>query len=241
MDGDFKSYLPYIKWIPLIIFLCLVFYAIFRKIYDKKLLETVTKSYRGTRTERDLVLKLLKYGIPAQTIFHDLYLKKTNGEFSQIDLVVAAKSGIIVFEVKDYSGWIFGNGQHREWTQVLAYGQDKYRFFNPIIQNNKHITEIRKKLKQFENIPFYSVVVFYGDCVLKDINFVPDGTFLVKSARIFEVLDLIMSKNKLAPYTDKFEVVKVLKEAVYNGNIKAIQIQHIENVKDMLGKHRIFN
>jgi len=233
--------LPYIKWIPLIIFLCLVFYAIFRKIYDKKLLETVTKSYRGTRTERDLVLKLLKYGIPAQTIFHDLYLKKTNGEFSQIDLVVAAKSGIIVFEVKDYSGWIFGNGQHREWTQVLAYGQDKYRFFNPIIQNNKHITEIRKKLKQFENIPFYSVVVFYGDCVLKDINFVPDGTFLVKSARIFEVLDLIMSKNKLAPYTDKFEVVKVLKEAVYNGNIKAIQIQHIENVKDMLGKHRIFN
>jgi len=241
MDGDFKSYLPYIKWIPLIIFLCLVFYAIFRKIYDKKLLETVTKSNRGTRTERDLVLKLLKYGIPAQTIFHDLYLKKTNGEFSQIDLVVAAKSGIIVFEVKDYSGWIFGNGQHREWTQVLAYGQDKYRFFNPIIQNNKHITEIRKKLKQFENIPFYSVVVFYGDCVLKDINFVPDGTFLVKSARIFEVLDLIMSKNKLAPYTDKFEVVKVLKEAVYNGNIKAIQIQHIENVKDMLGKHRIFN
>lgn len=241
MDGDFKSYLPYIKWIPLIIFLCLIFYAIFRKIRDKKLLETVTKSNRGTRTERDLVLKLLKYGIPAQTIFHDLYLKKTNGEFSQIDLVVAAKSGIIVFEVKDYSGWIFGNGQHREWTQVLAYGQDKYRFYNPIKQNNKHITEIRKELKQFENIPFYSVVVFYGDCVLKDINFVPDGTFLVKSERIFEVLDLIMSKNKLAMYTDKFEVVKVLKEAVYNGNIKSIQTQHIENVKDMLGKHRVFN
>ena len=85
MDGDFKLYLPYIKWIPLIIFLCLVFYAIFRKIRDKKLLETVTKSNRGTRTERDLVLKLLKYGIPAQAIFHDLYLKKTNGEFSQID------------------------------------------------------------------------------------------------------------------------------------------------------------
>jgi hypothetical protein len=241
MDGDFKSYLPYIKWIPLIIFLFLVFYTIIRKIRDKKLLETVTKSYRGTRTERDLVLKLLKYGIPAQAIFHDLYLKRTNGEFSQIDLVVAAKSGIIVFEVKDYSGWIFGNGQHREWTQVLAYGQDKYRFYNPIMQNNKHITEIRKKLKQFENVPFYSLVVFYGDCVLKDINFVPDGTFIVKSERVLEVLDIILNKNELAPYTDKFEVVKVLKEAVYNGNNKAIQAQHMDNVKDMLGKHRIFN
>jgi hypothetical protein len=241
MDGDFKSYLPYIKWIPLIIFLCLFFYAIYIKIRDRKLLETVTKLNRGTRTERDLVLKLLKNGIPAQAIFHDLYLKKANGEFSQIDLVVAAKSGIIVFEVKDYSGWIFGNGQHREWTQVLAYGQEKYRFYNPIIQNNRHITEIRKKLKQFENIPFYSVVLFYGDCVLKDISFVPDGTFLVKSARVFEVLDIIMSQNKLAPYTDKFEVVRVLKEAVHNGNIKAIQTQHIENIKDMLGKNRIYN
>jgi hypothetical protein len=241
MDGDFKSYLPYIKWIPIIIFLCLCSYAILIKIHYKKLLKLVTKSNRGTRTERDLVLKLLKNGIPAQAIFHDLYLKKANGEFSQIDLVVAAKSGIIVFEVKDYSGWIFGNGQHREWTQVLAYGQEKYRFYNPIIQNNRHITEIRKKLKQFENIPFYSVVLFYGDCVLKDISFVPDGTFLVKSARVFEVLDIIMSQNKLAPYTDKFEVVRVLKEAVHNGNIKAIQTQHIENIKDMLGKNRIYN
>jgi hypothetical protein len=241
MDGDFKSYLPYIKWIPLIIFLCLVFYAIFRKIRDKKLLETVTKSNRGTRTERDLVLKLLKYGIPAQAIFHDLYLEKTNGEYSQIDLVVAAKKGIIVFEVKDYSGWIFGNGNYREWTQVLAYGQEKYRFYNPIMQNNRHVAEIRKKLRQFENVPFYSVVVFYGDCVLKEINLVPEGTFIVKSARVLEVLDIILSKNELAPYTDKFEVVKVLKEAVYNGNSKVTQTQHIENVKEMLGKHRIFN
>jgi hypothetical protein len=241
LGKDIISYLPFIKWFSLFIVLLLCFYAIFRKIRDKQLLETVTKSNRGTRTERDLVLKLLKHGISAKAIFHDLYVKKPDGEFSQIDLVVAAKSGIIVFEVKNYSGWIFGNGQQREWTQVLAYGQDKYRFYNPIMQNNKHITEIRKKLKQFENIPFYSVVVFYGDCVLKDINFVPDGTFLVKSSRVFEVLDIIMNNNKLAPYTDKFEVVKVLKEAVRNGDIKAIQTQHTENIKDMLGKHRIYN
>ena len=241
MDGDFKAYLPYVKWIPVILFICLCFYAILRKIRDKKLLATVTKSNRGTRSERDLVLKLLKLGIPAQAIFHDLYIRKFNGEFSQIDLVVAAKTGIIVFELKDYSGWIFGNGKYREWTQVLAFGQEKYRFYNPIMQNNKHVAEIRKKLKQFENIPFYSVVVFYGDCELKDINFVPDGTFIVKSPRVLEVLDIILSKNELAPYTNKFEVVKVLKEAVSAGNNKAIQSQHIENVKDMLGKHRIFN
>ncbi len=241
MGGDFKSYMPYIKWIPLIIFLCLCFYAIYRKIRDKKLLETVTKSNRGTRTERDLVLTLLKYGVHAQAIFHDLYIRKSNGKFSQIDLVVASKTGIIVFEVKDYSGWIFGNGKNREWTQVLAYGQEKYRFYNPILQNNKHIDEIRKKLRQFEYVPFYSVVVFYGNCELKDINFVPEGTFIVKSARILEVMDIILNKKELASYADKFEVVKLLKDAVCNGNSDTIQTQHIENVKDMLGKHRIFN
>ena len=241
MVGDFKSYLPYIKWTPIVIFLCLCFYAVYRKIQDKKLLKTVTKPNRGTRTERDLVLRLLKYGIPAQAIFHDLYIRKSDGEFSQIDLVVASKTGIIVFEVKNYSGWIFGNGKYREWTQVLAYGQEKYRFYNPIMQNNKHVAEIRKKLRQLESIPFYSVAVFYGDCELKDITFVPDGTFIVKSARVLEVLDLILNKNELAPYTDKFEVVKVLKEAVYNGDSGEIQNQHIHNVKDMLGKHRIFN
>jgi hypothetical protein len=241
LGKEIVSYSPFIKWIPLIIIILLGFSVIFRKIRDKRLLETVTKTNRGTRTERELVLKLLKQAIPSQVIFHDLYLKKPNGGYSQIDLVVAAKAGIIVFEVKDYSGWIFGNGQYREWTQVLAYGQEKYRFYNPIMQNNKHIGELRKQLKQSEYIPFYSVVVFYGDCVLKDISFVPDGTFLVKSERVLEALNIILTKNELAKYSDKFEVVKVLKEAVYNGNIKEIQTQHIENVKEMLGKHRIFN
>lgn len=37
------------------------------------------------------------------------------------------------------------------------------------------------------------------------------------------------------------KVVRVLKEAVQNGEKMEIQTQHIENIKDMLGKHRIFD
>lgn len=230
-----------IIWIGLAILLIIVLITIFNKIRDKKLLETVTNSNRGTKTERDLVLKLLKYGIPAQTIFHDLYLKRFNGDYSQIDLVVIAKVGIIVFEVKDFSGWIFGNGQHTQWTKVLAYGKAKFRFYNPIMQNKKHIGDLRKQLKQFEDVPFYSIVVFYGDCELKDINFVPEGTFLVKSSRVLEVMDIIMRNNKITQYTDKFEVLRVMKNAVQNGEHLETQTQHVENVKNMLGKHRIFD
>lgn len=100
---------------------------IFLKHRDRKLLESVRSPNRGTKSERALVLKLLKMGIPAQTIFHDLSLEKRRVEFSQIDLVVATSEGILVFEVKDYSGWIYGNANYPHWTKVLAYGKQKYR------------------------------------------------------------------------------------------------------------------
>jgi len=225
--------------IVLWLFIIFILFYVISNLRDRRLLKTVTKRNRGTKSERDLVLKLLKYGIPAQTIFHDLYLKKHNGNFSQIDLVVATKVGIIVFEIKDYSGWIFGTGYKPQWTKVLAYGKQKYRFYNPIMQNNKHIADLRKQLN--ENVPFYSVVVFYGDCELKDISFVPNGTFIVKSKRVLEVMKIIMKKNEPAKYTNKNKVVRILKESVKNGESKLVQNQHIENIKDLIGKERIFD
>jgi hypothetical protein len=46
------------------------------EIQNNRLLKTVTSRTEGTGTERDLVLTLLKSGIPKETIFHDLYLKR---------------------------------------------------------------------------------------------------------------------------------------------------------------------
>ena len=207
---------------------------------DRKLIESVTSLCRGTYSERLLILKLLKSQIPSVTIYHDLIIKKDNDKFSQIDLVIVTSQGIIVFEVKDYSGWIFGSGNNTNWTQVLSYGKRKYKFYNPIKQNNNHITELRKSLKQFDNIPFFSVIVFFGDCELKEINYVPKGTYLVKSHRVFEVLNLIKNENEPTQYTNKREVVDKLKELVSLGENTDYQKQHIENIKDMVGKDRIF-
>mgnify|MGYP003954410923 FL=1 len=207
---------------------------------DRKLIESVTSLCRGTYSERLLILKLLKSQIPSVTIYHDLIIKKDNDKFSQIDLVIVTSQGIIVFEVKDYSGWIFGSGNNTNWTQVLSYGKRKYKFYNPIKQNNNHITELRKTLKQFDKIPFFSVIVFFGDCELKEINYVPKGTYLVKSHRLFEVLNLIKNENEPTEYSNKREVVNKLKELVSLGENVEYQKQHIENIKDMVGKDRIF-
>ena len=211
-----------------------------RRERERELISSVTSLNRGTSSEKSLILQLLKSGIPPVTIYHDLIIKKDNDKFSQIDLVLVTSEGIIVFEVKNYSGWIFGSGNNTNWTQVLSYGKRKYKFYNPIKQNNNHITQLRKSLKQFDNIPFFSVIVFFGDCELKEINYVPKGTYLVKSHRVFEVLHLIKFENEPTRYSNKREVVDKLKELVSLGENVEYQKQHIENIKDMVGKDRIF-
>lgn len=204
-------------------------------------IESDFETKRGTISERALVSKLLQHGIPEQTIFHDLYLKKYHNKYTQIDLVVATKVGILVFEVKDYSGWIFGTGYKPKWAQVLNYGRDKYYFYNPILQNAKHIDDLKKQLKQFENIPFYSIIVFYGDCELKEINFVPDNTFVVKSRRVLEVVEKILTEKEPANYSNKREIVNLFEQAVKNGENNDIINRHNNNIKEMLGEDRVYN
>ena len=229
----------------LIIIIAVVSFAIYKMWHNavitkqnKELIQSVTSLSRGTASEQHLILTLLKSGIHPQAIFHDLYIVRNDGKFSQIDLVVATRVGIIVFEVKDFSGWIYGKGNQTKWTQVLAYGNEKYRFYNPLMQNNTHIKQLRQKLK--ENVPFYSVVVFYGDSELQDISFIPKGTFVTKWYRVIDVVNTIIQENPLANFKNKHRVVEILKEAVANGDELGTESQHIENIKNMLGTDRIF-
>ncbi|MFM9944664.1 MAG: NERD domain-containing protein, partial [Bacteroidia bacterium] len=107
-----------------ILIIIIVLYVYLNNI-DNKLLQSITDKNRGTKSERDLILKLLKIGVIKQYIFHDLYLEKRKSQFSQTDLVAVTSVGIFVFEVKDYSGWIYGTGNQSQWTKVLTYGRQK--------------------------------------------------------------------------------------------------------------------
>ena len=202
------------------------------------LIRRVTPTYRGTPSERFLILTLLRYGINSGAIFHDLYIFRPDGKTSQIDLVVATSVGIIVFEVKDFSGWIYGKGNQQKWTQVLSYGREKNRFYNPVLQNKAHIAQLKRILK--EDVPFYSVIIFYGDCELRDISFVPKNTFITKDYRITDVIESILYNNSPANYKNKRNVIKVLKKAVANGDRFDIEEKHIENIHNMLGSDRVF-
>ena len=217
----------------LVIFSCILIIGIFVyfEYQDLKLLKSVTQPNRGTRSERQMVLQLLKKGIPPRAIFHDLYFINKSGTISQVDLIVATKVGIIVFEIKEYSGWLFGTGGQTNWTQVLAYGKEKYQFYNPIIQNQKHILSIINQLDQFRNIPFYSVIVFFGNCQFKDISNVPEDVNLIKSWEIRKTIDRILQENQPANYLNKFEIVDLFDLAVKNGENESLREKHFSNVQ----------
>ncbi len=89
------------------------------------------------------------------------------GKTSEIDLILIHEKGIYVFESKNYSGWIFGSEEQHTWTQFLN-SKTKYRFYNPIMQNETHISA----LSSFLNIPrevFRSYILFSDRCELKKV------------------------------------------------------------------------
>ena len=62
----------------------------------------------------------------------------------------------------------------------------------------------------------------------------------MKSHRVFEVLNLIKNENESIKYINKREVVETLRKLVSLGENVDFQKQHIENIKEMVGKERIF-
>lgn len=196
----------------------------------REIISTVTSLSRGESSERDLIYRLIKAGIPASTIFHDLYITTKRGH-TQIDLVVPTNVGIFVFEVKDYSGWLFGNGRYEKWTQVLAYGQERHQFYNPIMQNARHIEALRNTSEQLQNIPMYSIIVFYGSCDIKDLTNVPTNCWVVYNNDVVRTVKNIIVNSSPAPYTDKWEVMNILKSGVENGNNETIKSAHIQKVQ----------
>lgn len=215
--------------------------TILKILYEYKkreIISTVTPLSRGESSERELIYRLIKGGIPSSTIFHDLYIPNKSG-YAQVDLVVPTNVGIFVFEVKDYSGWIFGNANHNKWTQVLAYGREKHQFYNPIKQNEVHVSALRNSAEQLNNVPIYSIIVFDGSSVVRKLSNVPANCWVVYPKEVVKLIRHIMKSSQPAVYADKWEIMRILQSAVENGNNDAIRFAHIQKIQNtILGKYQ---
>lgn len=96
---------------------------------------------------------------PNSIVFNDIILvDDRTKKSSQIDHIVIRPNGVFVIETKNFAGRVYGDDSQREWTQVLAYGETKNRFYNPVKQNATHIYFLAKTLRQ-HNI-YVSIIMF---------------------------------------------------------------------------------
>lgn len=127
---------------------------------------------------------------------HNCYLPAEKG-LTEIDLLMIHETGLYVVESKNYSGWIFGDEKQKEWTQVLAGGKKKIRFYNPIWQNAGHVKALRTFFNEYQDLPIFSLVVFSERCELKKITFQTENVFVINRDQLKSVFKKqIQGKNK---------------------------------------------
>lgn len=133
-------------------------------------------------------------------ILTNLYLPKADGTTTEVDLVLVSQTGIYVFESKNYGGRIFGNENHKNWTQVFK-NQQKHRFFNPIWQNNGHIKGLKLALGIEDDKLYKSYIVFSERCELKDITLKSSKVKVIKRNDLLHVIrrDIETSRKIVAP------------------------------------------
>lgn len=187
---------------------------------------SITSSDRGTSSERRLINILLNHNYKRTAIYHDLYV----GNMSQIDAVLCTDIGLIVIEVKDYIGWIFGNGYDDKWTQISGYGANKYRFYNPVLQNIGHIHALQK-IDALRDIPMYSLVVFFGDCEFKEIYNIPEDTKIAYGSTCVDAIEAFKRAKPVYAYGDKWAVANALRELMDAGKDPKRRLEQQQNVQ----------
>ncbi len=160
-----------LRWLLLILFLINLFREIpyiimyyksnYRKESGVSLLRfLIDTGYFG---EGLTFIKLEKIPVYSK-ILTNLYIPTEDGT-TEIDLVYITTSGIYVIESKNYSGWIYGSYNQKDWLSNI-YGK-KYKFYNPLWQNHKHIKYLEKLIP---NNKIYSLIVFSERSEFKKLN-----------------------------------------------------------------------
>ena len=138
---------------------------------------------KGKRGENTVAKVLGDTIIGEQYVINDLLFRTKSGNSCQIDHIYINKFGIWVIETKNYAGYIYGEENQREWTQVLAFGNEKNKLYNPIKQNATHIYHLSNYLN-VKNI-FQNIVVFLSGADITNI----------KSNNVYSIHELSSIKN----------------------------------------------
>jgi hypothetical protein len=156
------------------------------------------------------IVKELERIFDDSNILQNLYVKSDNNKYTEVDIVVVTKMGLFVIESKNYSGSISGKINDSYWIQTLHTNQ-RYKLFNPIIQNNWHVKSLKANLHTFPGLRFFSIIVFSDRCELNDVPVRSNGTIVIQRQNLLKHIFNIISDIKSVLYTDEIEsIIKTL-------------------------------
>ena len=169
---------------------------------------------------------LKNFGPPDYHLMNHVTLQMHDGT-TEVDHVLVSRFGVFVIETKDYKGWIFANGSHAHWTQVLF--KAKFQFQNPIFQNQRHVGAVEHLLDFLPPGAVRSAVVFVGSAEFK--TEIPQGVFRSVSALVDYLRAQtvqIMSINRVQFCVGRLETARL----AVSGKTD------VEHVQDLLRRHR---
>lgn len=169
---------------------------------------------------------------------YNVYLNKTDkeNETTEIDVIMLHTSGIYVLESKNYSGWIYGREQDKNWKQTLENKQ-KNSFYNPIKQNKTHIKYLLQTLEELGDFNNYikSIIVFSERCTLKKIEITSENVRVIKRDDILPCCRKLAKESTDQLTQEQIDSIYSLLTAHCNVSDEVKQ-QHIEDIKKRISK-----
>lgn len=119
----------------------------------------------GLQYEMKIFNKLIKT-FPDSIVMTNLLIPRVGSvnEYSEIDIIFLHKTGLYVLELKNYTGYVYGNLSNKKWTVVYEKSDNLYdesnrfiyEFVNPVLQNKKHVQDLKKHIDK----NFISYIIF---------------------------------------------------------------------------------
>lgn len=162
----------------------------------------------------------------------NIYIPKGQEGTTEIDVLMIHKKGLFVFESKNYSGWIFGSENQKNWYQTLPQGKGrshKESFYNPIMQNRTHIKHLKALVG--EDIPTHSVITFSERCILKKVDVKSEDIRVINRDKVYDTVAAICVKSDVAVLSNEQISGIYHKLYPYTQVSEATKEQHIQNLK----------
>ncbi len=164
-------------------------------------------------------------------VLHDVLIDGAEGHTSQIDMIMVGVKGLYVVEVKMYNeAKIYGDGAKSKWY-YYKYGK-KYEIYSPIKQNKKHIENLKKFLKDFGDVPCFSIItIICEDFKVSNINQTDYiDTAVCSSLPAMDRALQLIAKDKPIVFDEnkKLEIFEYIKENQHIG--RDSRYQHKQDV-----------